>query len=47
MALASLTLDDFTWDDLVAATRRRIPAASGGTWTLHAPVDPGVTFASR
>lgn len=44
MALAPLTLDDFTWDDLVAATRRHIPAASGGTWTLHAPVDPGVTL---
>ena len=44
MALASLALDDFTWDDLVAATRRRIPAASNGSWTLHAPVDPGITL---
>jgi predicted phage baseplate assembly protein len=44
MALAPLVLDDFTWDDLVAASRRRIPAASGGKWTLHAPVDPGVTL---
>lgn len=44
MALPSIALDDFTWDDLVAATRRHIPAASGGKWTLHAPVDPGVTL---
>ena len=44
MPLGSLALDDFTWADLVAATRRRIPAASGGVWTLHAPTDPGVTL---
>src|SRR5204862_7427263 len=44
MALPALALDDFTWDDLVAATRRHIPAASAGAWTLHAPVDPGVTL---
>jgi hypothetical protein len=36
-------LDDLTWDAMVEAARRRIPAESGGLWTLHAPVDPGVT----
>jgi hypothetical protein len=44
MALQPLALDDLTWADLVAATRRRVPAASNGKWTLHAPVDPGVTL---
>ncbi|MFD5748760.1 putative baseplate assembly protein [Streptomyces sp. NPDC127033] len=37
-------LDDLTWDDMMAAIRRRIPAESDGTWTLHAPADPGVTL---
>jgi hypothetical protein len=27
----------------MTATRQRIPAESGGAWTLHAPADPGVT----
>jgi hypothetical protein len=44
MALAPIQLDDLTWDDMVAAIRRRIPAESAGNWTLHAPVDPGVTL---
>jgi Baseplate J-like protein len=39
-----LLLDDLTWDDLVERGRRAIPAASEGRWTLHAPVDPGVTL---
>jgi len=37
-------LDDLTWGEMMAAIRRRIPAESGGSWTLHAPVDPGVTL---
>ncbi|MFI6638398.1 hypothetical protein [Streptomyces sp. NPDC050504] len=37
-------LDDLTWAEMTAAVRRRIPAESDGTWTLHAPVDPGVTL---
>ncbi len=28
----------------MTAIRRRIPAASGGAWTLHHPVDPGITL---
>ena len=44
MALEPLILDDLTWDDLVQAARSRIPAASRGAWTLHAPVDPGITL---
>jgi hypothetical protein len=39
-----LLLDDLTWSDLVEEGRRAIPAASEGRWTLHAPVDPGVTL---
>jgi hypothetical protein len=44
MAISPVTLDDLTWTDLTAAARQRIPAASNGRWTLHAPVDPGVTL---
>jgi predicted phage baseplate assembly protein len=44
MALEPLRLDDLAWPDMVEAIRRRIPAASAGRWTLHAPVDPGVTL---
>ena len=44
MSIPAVTLDDLTWADLTAAARRRIPAASKGRWTLHAPVDPGVTL---
>jgi hypothetical protein len=44
MSIPAVKLDDLTWADLTAAARRRIPAASKGRWTLHAPVDPGVTL---
>ncbi|HWO63695.1 MAG TPA: baseplate J/gp47 family protein [Umezawaea sp.] len=44
MTLPAPKLDDLTWADMMAAVRRRIPAESDGAWTLHAPVDPGVTL---
>jgi len=44
MTLPAPKLDDLTWADMMAAIRRRIPAESGGTWTLHAPGDPGITL---
>ncbi|ATL87694.1 hypothetical protein DNK48_05440 [Streptomyces malaysiensis subsp. malaysiensis] len=44
MTLPAPKLDDLTWADMMAAIRRRIPAESDGIWTLHAPVDPGVTL---
>ncbi|MFI1018330.1 putative baseplate assembly protein [Streptomyces sp. NPDC020965] len=44
MTVPAPKLDDLTWAEMMAAIRRRIPAESGGTWTLHAPVDPGVTL---
>jgi len=44
MALEQIKLDDLTWADMVKAIRRRIAADSNGDWTLHAPVDPGVTL---
>jgi hypothetical protein len=43
VTLSPPVLDDLTWDAMMAAARRQIPAESGGLWTLHAPVDPGVT----
>ncbi|MFI1888521.1 baseplate J/gp47 family protein [Streptomyces jumonjinensis] len=44
MTLPPPKLDDLAWDGMTAAIRRRIPAESGGVWTLHAPADPGVTL---
>lgn len=44
MALDPLVLDDLDWAALTDAARRRLPAVSAGKWTLHAPVDPGVTL---
>ena len=44
MALQPVKLDDLDWKGMVESIRRRIPAASDGHWTLHAPVDPGVTL---
>lgn len=42
--LETVKLDDLNWGDMVVAIRRRIAAASAGNWTLHAPVDPGITL---
>jgi predicted phage baseplate assembly protein len=44
MPLTPTILDDLGWAEQVAAIRQRIPAASRGRWTLHSPVDPGVTL---
>jgi hypothetical protein len=44
VSLPELELDTLTWDDLVDLARRAIPAASEGRWTLHAPIDPGMTL---
>ena len=44
MTLQPLILDDLDWQQMVEAIRRRVPAESGGTWTLHSPVDPGITL---
>lgn len=44
MTLQAVRLDDLTWRDMVDAIRGRIAAASDEEWTLHAPVDPGVTL---
>lgn len=44
MPLAPLVLDDLDWRQLTDAARLRLPALSRGQWTLHAPVDPGITL---
>ena len=44
MTLPGLTLDDLTYEDLRGLAMRNIPAASGGRWTHHAPVDAGITL---
>lgn len=43
MAL-TLSIDDLDYDALVGEAQRRIIARSRGQWTLHAPVDPGITL---
>jgi hypothetical protein len=44
MPLEPLRLDTLTWQQLVDAAIARLATDSRGAWTLHAPVDPGVTF---
>jgi hypothetical protein len=44
MALAPIALDTLTWDQIVTAIQTRIVPDSQNKWTLHAPVDPGVTL---
>lgn len=44
MSLPELQLDDLNWNELVDTIRTRIVAHSNGEWTMHAPVDPGVTL---
>jgi predicted phage baseplate assembly protein len=44
MTIPAVRLDDLTWAQMTEAARERIPAASEGRWTLHAPVDPGITL---
>jgi hypothetical protein len=44
MTVKMPVLDDLRWDDLVRIARDHLPAASGGYWTLHSPIDPGVTI---
>ena len=44
MTLDPIVLDDLTWEQMTTAIRGRIPAESAGSWTLHAPVDPGITL---
>lgn len=43
MTLVAPRLDDLTWDDFVELIRRDVPVESDGTWSLVAPVDPGIT----
>ena len=44
MTLESVQLDNLNWREMVEGIRGRIAALSGEQWTLHAPVDPGVTL---
>ena len=43
MTIPAVSLDDLTWAQMMDAIRERIPGASS-QWTLHAPVDPGITL---
>jgi len=44
MPLEPIQLDDLNWTDLTKTARDQIASTSRGEWTLHAPVDPGITF---
>ncbi len=39
-----LVIDDLTFVDLLKIALDDLPGASAGEWTLHGPVDPGVTL---
>jgi hypothetical protein len=39
-----LVIDDLTFVDLLKLALDDLPGASAGEWTLHGPVDPGVTL---
>lgn len=39
-----LTIDDLTFADLLKVALDDLPGASGGAWTLHGAIDPGVTL---
>ncbi|MCA9674523.1 MAG: hypothetical protein KC464_05720, partial [Myxococcales bacterium] len=38
------SIDRVDYDQLVAEAQRRIAARSRGQWTMHGPVDPGITL---
>ena len=42
-----LRVDDLSFTDLLRIALEEIPGASGGRWTLHGPVDPGITLLER
>jgi len=44
MGLETIQLDTLDWEQMVTAIRTRIVPDSQGKWTLHAPVDPGITL---
>jgi hypothetical protein len=39
-----LVIDDLTFADLLKIALDDLPGASAGEWTLHGPVDPGITL---
>lgn len=44
MTLTPLSLDTLSWEDLRQLGQQQAPVASGGRWTHHSPVDPGITL---
>ena len=43
MSAADVSVDTLTFRDLLRLALEDVPGASQGEWTLHGPVDPGVT----
>jgi hypothetical protein len=41
---AAPVIDDLTFEDLLRIALEEVPGASQGRWTVHGPVDPGVTL---
>ena len=39
-----LTIDDLTFVDLLKIALDDLPGASAGAWTMHGPLDPGITL---
>lgn len=44
MSAADITIDTLRFEDLLRIGLEDIPGASRGEWTLHGPVDPGISM---
>ncbi|MEA2371767.1 MAG: hypothetical protein QOH12_2161 [Solirubrobacteraceae bacterium] len=44
MSARAITIDTLSFDDLLKIALADLPGASRGGWTLHGPVDPGITL---
>lgn len=44
MSAAGVAIDTLTFDDLLRIGLEDLPGSSQGRWTLHGPIDPGVTM---
>lgn len=42
--MSDVAIDDLTFEDLRRIALEDLPRASGGEWTLHGAVDPGITM---
>ncbi|MEA2242263.1 MAG: hypothetical protein QOD24_1819, partial [Solirubrobacteraceae bacterium] len=44
MSARDITIDTLTFEDIVRLAVADLPGASQGEWTVHGPIDPGITL---